>query len=315
MKNKYLYRIFRLRRLIVVSLALPFLGWFAGISLFGSADLIANPIIKAGVALACTTAILSLIMVYPRVWWDTICAATVLGLLLMFLPLLETLPAYMPRDQGVMAVLWTIFIVVFGGIFLWLGLYMSMFVLIAIPSRSIRDKSRVSVPLSADAAFEILKAKPDADDGFHATGPADADGFFTTSFEMNTFDPATYLPTTEIMTTRTRIQEQGACFQLIMYGYDIEGDIRYDLQELRVEQRKGRSLCSTITQKSESNLFESIGFWIEDFGSDHLLSHLRQSQGLDSVCIRDLPYRSPINDLARHFGGGESDAGDHRPQY
>ncbi|WP_037307531.1 hypothetical protein [Ruegeria halocynthiae] len=311
MQNKYLYRIYRLRRLAATSLIILFTGWLAGEVLFGQAVLLSSTITQAVVTIACLTIAIGLIVVYPRVWWETVCAALVLGLLLMFLPLLETLPEYMPRDEGVMAVLWTLFIVVFGAIFLWLGLYLTMFVLFAIPSLTMRDKSRVSVPLSAEKAFEILRVKPDSDDGFHATGCVDADGFFTTSFEMNTFESGTYLPITEVMTVRTRIEEEGECFQLTMFGYEIEGDIRYDLQELKVEQEKGRSVCTTVTQKSESNLFESIGFWMQDFGSDHLLSHLMTTQGAKSVCIRDMPYRSPMYDLARYFESRKGDYGSH----
>ncbi|KIC42357.1 hypothetical protein RA27_03000 [Ruegeria sp. ANG-R] len=290
-----------------------FSGWLAGELLFGRADLLSNIIARTGVAAACLAITTGLVVVYPRVWWETVCAALVLGLLLMFLSPLETLPEYMSSDDGVMAMLWTLFIVIFGAIFLWLGLYLTMFVLFAIPSQFMRDKSRVSVPLSADETFEILRMKPDSDDGFSATGLADADGFFTTSFEINTFDPGTYLPATEVMTVRTRIVEEGECFQLIMSGCEIDGDIRYELQELNVEQKKGRSVCTTVTQKNESNLFESIGFWIQDFGSDHLLSHLMTAQGENSACIRDMPYRSPMYDLARYFENRKGDSGSHNP--
>ena len=101
MKNKYLYRIFRLRRLILLSLFLLFVPWAVGVKLFGHSALLADPKTQIVTALCGVCAIMSLVLIYPRVWWETVTTALMLGMTLMLLPVIEMLPDLAPtQNQG-----------------------------------------------------------------------------------------------------------------------------------------------------------------------------------------------------------------------
>ncbi|MFY2826158.1 hypothetical protein [Ruegeria sp. MALMAid1280] len=301
MQNKYLYRIYRLRRLILTSLIALFVPWAIGWQLFGPSALLESPGASVGVAVICTSIILSLVLVYPRVWWETVTTAFVFGLGLMFLPVIEAIPELAPTANRGAVTAWLIFGVVFGNIFLWLGLNWLPGTLINVPLGLREWKSRIRYDMPADRAFQVLKTTPDSFDGKYKTGPVGNDGLFTVSSIINTINPDTWGPESEELLYKCKIEQEGENSQVISSYYTIEGEARVDVERLNVRAAGQGAICETCTVKSRRNIYEDLGFWLQDYGADHKYSRLERSEGRPSVALVDLPYITPLVGLARFF--------------
>lgn len=313
--NVISYRICRLRRLIATCLAILILGFLSGYLLFGPVHLFDTPFIKTSTAVACVAVIFALVLIYPAVWWDTICAALTLGLFLMLLPLLERLPMMGSAQPTQMTMVWIVFGIAVAGIFIWLGLYMLLPLLVRIPAKNGQMSSQFSVSMDPDHAFELLKIKPDFDDGFHNSGSVQCDGFFPLSHKVNTFDPATFLPTRKVIPLKVRIEEESSNHQVATLLSEVDGEGHVDVWLLEVSRKRGRTICKTTTRMGAPGWYMNIGFWLQDFGSDHEYSRFLTAQGRTSYCIRDYAYRGLFTDIARLCNGTNSDIDGPKPGF
>ncbi|WP_170769393.1 hypothetical protein [Ruegeria lacuscaerulensis] len=301
MKNKYLHRVFRLRRLIFLSLFLLFVPWAVGTQVFGHSALLAGPKMQLVTALFGVFAIMLLVLIYPRVWWETVTTALVLGITLMLLPVIEMLPDLAPTQNQGKATAWTIIGTVLVSFFLWLGLNWLPSVFLHVPLGLREWKSRARYLIPAQRAFDILKTAPDSYSGKYKTGPVGDDGLFTVSMNMNTVNPDTWDPENMEMLYKCKIEQESGTSQVISTYYMVEGEANVDVELLTVRGEGQAAICETVTIRSRRNLYEDLGFWVQDFGADHLHARLDAAEDLSSIALVDLPYVSPLVGLARFF--------------
>ncbi|WP_424830949.1 hypothetical protein [Ruegeria sp.] len=301
MQNKYLYRIYRLRRLIIVSLAVLFAQWCLGWWFFGSSVLLENPLAMTGVALACVLVIITLVITYPCVWWETLTAGLVIGFVLILLPLLEDLQAIAPDQNRVPATAILTLGIVFGGFFLWLGLNWLPVVLPRIPSGFKLIRSQVWTDLNPDEAFQILKSKPDSDDGFCKSGPIREDGLFLVNSKINTVNVETFDQEAEVLSYYCKVEQESNNHQVVSVFHKIDEEAQVDLEYLHVWRSGRKTVCETRVLFGRSDIYTEAGFWLKDYGSDHMYGQLMRAQGGNAVALIDLPYKSPLVGLARFF--------------
>ncbi|WP_420584330.1 hypothetical protein [Ruegeria sp.] len=290
-----------LRRLIFASLILLFLPWAIGLHLFGSSTLLEGTTAFVSVALSCVFVILALVLMYPRVWWETVTTALVFGVVLMFMPVLEMVPELAPVENREKVSVFVIFATLFGGFFLWLGLNWLPGILMEIPLGLREWRSRVHYDMPADQAFQVLKTSPDSDDGKYKTGPVGKDGLFTVSLSINSVNPDTWDPEAEDVLYKCKIEHEGPSQQVTSNFYMIEDEANVDVERLTVRASGQGAVCETQAIRSRRNLYEDLGFWLQDYGADHLYGRLLMSEGRPSVALVDLPYVSPLFGLARFF--------------
>lgn len=311
MQNKYIYRIVRLRRLFVLSLCLVFACWLVGFWLFGASILLGSFGSAATVALLCSMIMIGMLLYYPSAWWENLCTALVLGMALMLLPVLEILPSMAPERNREMATITVVVVPVFGFFFLWLGLNWLPQILPTVPSRDFKHTARAVWDMPAEKAFELLKYKPNSDDGFYRTGDIGADGFFWYETCQHWFNADNYEPEVIAQTHRCKIElEEGLEQSGVVLG-DV-GDRTISAVFLVSVQHSGdRSVC--VIKEISTGLFlsEQLGFWLRDFGTDYLHSRIARLGNTTSLAIRDLPYRSPLVTLAKFFAQSD-EQGRHR---
>lgn len=301
MNNKYLYRIYRLRRLIIVSLIVLFAQWVIGWWLFGPSALLGDSLASGCVALICITVIMALVLTYPRVWWETLTVAIVLGFVLMVLPLLEALQSIAPEQNRETVAAWMIFGVAFGGFFFWLGLNWLPTMLEGFRFGTHRMYSRVRTDIPPDEAFQILKSTPDSYDDFAKSGPVGENGLFLVNCKTHSVNLETYEPEVEILSYYCRIEQESDCHQVISVYQDVDGDAQVDLEHLSVRRAGRKTVCETRTLFGQSNIHSEVGFWLTDYAGDHMYGRLMRAQGDKYVALIDLPYTSPLIGLARIF--------------
>ncbi|WP_377188794.1 hypothetical protein [Ruegeria meonggei] len=263
--------------------------------------MLAHSFASASVALVGTLSILALVMIYPRVWWETLSTALILGLILMFLPLIETLPDFAPAQNQSMVVAWILFGTVFGSIFLWLGLNWLPDTVREIPYGLAQWTSRICYDMPADKAFQILKTTPDSDDGYYKVGPAGVDGVFSVSMTTNTVNPQTYEPEIEELHYKCRIEQEGEYSQIISVFFMVEDEANVDVERLSIQANGSAAICETRTVRSRRSYYEDLGFWLQDYGGDHLYGRLARTDGQGAAALNTLPYVSPLVGLARFF--------------
>lgn len=301
MNNKYFYRIIRLRRLIIACLLAIFVQWSLGWWLFGPSALLQAPLIRAGAALFCITVIMSLVLTYPRVWWETLTTAIVLGLVLMLFPLFETLQATAPDHNRGQATAWLIFGVVFGGFFLWLGLNWlpSTFEKYSLGTKRMYSRIRTGIP--PNEAFQILKSAPDSADDRTKSGPVGENGLFLVNTNVNTVNAETLEPEVEMLSYYCRIEQEDDLNQVISVYHEIDGEARVEVEYLSVRPAGRMTICEKRTVFDQANIHAEAGFWLTDFAGDHMYGQLMRAQGRESIALVDLPHTSPLVGLARFF--------------
>ncbi|WP_171128924.1 MULTISPECIES: hypothetical protein [unclassified Ruegeria] len=242
-----------------------------------------------------------MVLIYPRVWVETISTAMVLGLVLMLLPVIEHLPDIASERSRGFAMIWTTLGTLLGALFLWLGLNWLPTLLIELPFGARQWRSSIRFEISAMDAMKALMASPNTDNGRTHYGPLESDGMFWACTRINSVDPVSHNSDVQELSYKCKIEQESESHQVITVVYKIDGEPMVDVEHTRVRQIGRQCLCETRTIKSRRNLFEDIGFWLQDYGGDHIYGRLARASGQDSIALVDVPYQSPLVGLARFF--------------
>ena len=170
------YRIMRLRRLIVLAVALPVLV-ILGVSLFDPAIL--SPERATLAALFVALLVVGHVVLFPNVTLETLSLSMSVTMLVIVMPLLQTLAEWLPaaHQPAALLILVSLAVAVMGVVMALLQIVLN-FLAFAGPAIRMRLKVAVDLPCSAAVARRQCTLQPQTRRGRVLAGPVDENGFF-----------------------------------------------------------------------------------------------------------------------------------------
>lgn len=184
--DQMLYRVMRLRRLIAVSVAIPFVALL-------SIALVDPTVLSAAQAslsvLGLAVVIVAHVVLFPNVTLETLALAVAATVLVVGMPLLQVLALWAPAEQqsGALVLLIGFAVALTGFLVVLLQIVFGALVYGGPTVRRVLQL-RQALPCSVDAAFQQLALQPATRRGRVLTGPADENGFFDVAVATNGAD-------------------------------------------------------------------------------------------------------------------------------
>ncbi|MDJ1008990.1 MAG: hypothetical protein QNJ13_14325 [Paracoccaceae bacterium] len=307
MADVLFYRLLRLRRLIVVALAVPLATLWA----MGALD---DPLLFA----LAVTIPLAHALAYPNAWVESLTVSIVLAPCLALASMIDP-----GLSAGSIAIRWTSLAI------LWtIGYFMLLSPLsVAVnagPTVGVGGRSRVRSAADAATLRRSITIYPGRTDGRTTCGEADGDGVFEVltvhtipgiSFEMaeDQFDPTEAeafntaeerrrkeagLTDDDTIEVRYKavVQSSGADHHEVFTFEDPAGEVgvtRYDFEP------DGDGTLVTIEERgAKLPVGAALGFWLQDFLTDHLVDEVDRAEGRAPRANHAFPQRQMVVDIA-----------------
>ena len=308
------YRLYRLRRLILVAALPPALAIGAVAAVTGPAALVLL-VLAVGVPLAH-------VLRYPNAWTETLAVSLVMSVLL---PLAGTiggdvgLPGLALRLAGLGAL---------GGVLFLLASWAVPALLCRGRAREVTARARRRTALPADAAKAAVTLHPGREDGKVSCGQADADGTFPVTIrhrmpglaagEEAGFDVLLYAQVLESNETVHEVMSVEAGPVAPMAGPGgpaADGAKREDAQD----DEPAPEVCfvrhvftpgarGTVVEVAETGAemtpFLAFGFWLQDGMADWLTDEIDRAEGRPPRANRFAGQDQLVVDLVRVVAGG-----------
>lgn len=292
------YRLFRLRRVLLVGSLLPVAGLAIG------AWISQTPWILAGLAPICVAAfsflLLALMLVrFPNSPIEALALPLGMALTLVFVPLIDR------QDQ------FTYLFIMVPGLWIDAAVHMALAWMVLffalVPALGLLDRLRagqstarssVITDLPPEEAFAALTTQPNSRSDRSRSGPVDENGYFDVTVWYQGSDPETFKPTRQSYDYRMRILESEPLRQVASTVLDCEGVVTTSVCEIRVTPTKNGSLCESREVQDHLSVLARINFWLTDYGADFLQGALDDAAGRDSHALCRQPQRSMLVCLA-----------------
>lgn len=296
------YRLVRARRLLALCILLPTAAAWAGAAApsaavpFGAPDW---PLMVAGAA-----ALLFALMIqaYPQGTTDNLALAVAAAAAVAALPGVLALVPLVPRNQAAAGVLFPVLLAC-AAFALWLGLVW-LSGRLSLPKRDgWTTAMRARTALPPDAALDALVPRPGQAFGRVRCGPAGPDGWYEVFTTHHGVDLATFAPTTAEHRYRTKILEDGPGRRVCLSAVAIGGVWRTSTSEITSRAAPGGAICEIRECTDCLGPLEIAAWWLNDIGTDYLVSRFCAASGQASPALLDQPLDSPLIALARVLRG------------
>ncbi len=288
------YRLFRLRRFYLFCLCLPLLGAGAA-ALIADSTLLLSPQVFPLVALIWATALLALILRFPRASMEVMCITLTVTILLALLPAAESLTGLTPGFVPLGSVIGMALLLAIAGVVIFFGMIFAYSAaLFGMNTTSRRSHTEVRFVLPPEVVFAAVAASPNTMHPLRRMGPVDRDGFFDVTLTLpfvisedeGAQDTASY---------RMKLIEQGPLWQNALIVTPEGATSAHRIEVLA----RGHG-CTLISDEVHENFtpLMALEFWLTDFGSDHYVAEVDASLGRPSPALRLQPMDSPLTWLA-----------------
>ena len=310
-----LYRLYRLRRLILVAVLPPALVVVAVASAKGPAALVLLAL-AVGVPLAHA-------LRYPNVWFETLSVSLVLSVLL-------ALAGAIGPDVGILGLaLRLIGLFLLGAVLFLAAVALLPALLAAGPPRPITARARRRTRLSPAEAKARITLHPSREDDRVSCGAPDADGTFAVSIRHSVPsltgsepEPLEILLFAQVLTSTDSVHEvmsvtagaqppAGPCGQADSGDGQggkndaLDDDAPPEITVTRHVFTPGRR--GTLVELAETGpgmtRFLALGFWLQDCLADHLTDEIDRAEGRAPRANRFAPQDQLVADLARALVG------------
>ena len=296
------YRIFRLRRLISVSVLVVAAGAVLSLAISPTNNLFRDPLNLFLLTLVWGGIVSTSAVAFPGGWIDTLTASVAFALLLLATPYLQLAVIGAPVVEGgisdhmailLMSLAWFMVWLLVMAIFIWAGQNL--------PMGKRRHHTRVFCPASPDRVRRALCPLPDTTVAGRVCGPEGPDGFFPVRYDATAPSGESFAIARQSHSYRYRILHEDRLTRQSEATVRLEGrNSRSEVFE-RLEPVEGGTLYHLVEMHDHFNLLTAIGFWINDFGADHALAYLDAAEGHPSLAIFSQRQRSPLAALTRLF--------------
>lgn len=263
-KRDVLYRLWRLRRLILVTVLLPLPGILLA-GLFGFGLTLSGG--GGAVLVLWTMATVALALWFPNGWTDNLTLALTLAGMTILSPIAPILGI-----DGVLGVIIG-FLVLCAG---WLALSMTLPEWLDGKSLGrIKQTFRRTVAADPEALRDALFLRPKARCGLYDCGPATKDGIFDVRLRGAGANAATG---GQEITCRARVLKRDKTAQVTQFFSAEDPAISSTTQE-SIKAKDAGALYQKKDVHDHFSLFAALGFWLTDYEMDHFTATLDFVQG------------------------------------
>lgn len=296
------YRMYRLRRLISVSVLVVVMGAALSLAISPTNNLFHEPsnlfllmLVWGGIVSASAVA-------FPGGWIDTLTASIAFALLLLATPYLQLAVMGAPVVNGGISDHMAILLMSLAWFMVWL-LVMAMFIWAGqnLPMGKRTHHTRVFCPAPPDRVRRALCPLPNTTVTGRICGEEGPDGFFPVRYDATAPTGESFAIARQSHSYRYRILHEDRLTRQSEAIVRLDGrKSRSEIFE-RLEPVDGGTLYHLVEMHDHFNLLTAIGFWINDFGADHALAYLDAAEGHPSLAIFNQCHRSPVSALSRLF--------------
>lgn len=281
------YRLYRLRRRIVVFSALPLLGAGMSIALHPENAPLADPVALLGVMSLWTLFMLWHHAAFPGGWAEAL-PMTVMatGLLATTGDLTATASAPALADPRVQLDIFRLFITFTAGTFLLVWLLPNALVNL-LPRRTLQNRHSSWVPVPSEALQAAMVMHPGDSKGHHRCGVPDSDGYHPVWVTMTTPNEETFEPENREYSYKVRLveNEDGSVIQHTINPADGSSS----MSQMRFSPEDGGTRYEIDEVHDSFNDFHRLLFWLDDFQEDYLTAiideiHQRPPRAIKQQC-------------------------------
>jgi hypothetical protein len=296
------YRVYRLRRLISLSVLVVVAGACLSLVVSPADNLFRDPLNLFLLMLVWGGIVSSAAVAFPGGWIDTLTASIAFALLLLATPYLQLAVTGASVVAGGISDHMAILLMSLAWFMVWL-LVMAVLVYAGqnLPMGKRTHHTRVFCPASPDRVRRALCPLPGTSVAGRVCGPEEADGFFPVRYEADAPSGESFAIARQAHSYRYRILHEDRLTrqsEAVVWLEDHKS--RSEIFE-RLEPVEGGTLYTLVEMHDHFNLLTAIGFWINDFGADHALAYLDAAEGHPSLAIYNQRQRSPLSILSRLF--------------
>lgn len=294
------YRIYRLRRLISVSMLTVVAGAILSLTISPADGLFSDPEKLFLLMLVWVGIVSSSVVAFPAGWIDTLTASIAFALLLLATPYLQLAIVGAPVVHSGISEQMAVLLMSLAWFMVWL-LVMAVFIWAGqtLPMGKRRHHTRVFSDLPPDQVRHALCPLPDTRVAGRVCGPEAPDGFFSVQYETTGGGLHSFEITKHANSYKYRVLHEDRMTRQSEALLDVDGNkSRSEIFE-RLEPKDGGTLYHLVELHDHFNLLTAIGFWINDFGADHALAYLDAASGRSSLAIFKQAPQAPISALAR----------------
>jgi hypothetical protein len=307
--NPTLYRLVRLRRMIVTSVALPVASMGALFIATGGTAFVAQPAFAVPALLIWLVLLTAILLVFPKGTGEALVYSLALSGLVLLSPLAELLAAQVdgPLTPGHWLGL------AFLSLVAWIGLIVPIarlfdFVAPKGPRPMVRRKVRLWVDLPPEEVQSTLRTAPERTTAMHRSGPADAEGRIPIWVVLPPIPPGNEAfagPPHEGPHYWVKVLEETPT------SFSTIAAIRTGATETTHTQLTSTQGGTVILQSSLANaqtVMENLVFWLGDMMTDHLVATLDCARNhAPPRAIWHLPVDTPALWLTRKITSVEFD--------
>jgi hypothetical protein len=300
-ENKYIYRLMRLRRIILTCVFLPSAAFGLLALATGGASAVAQPTFAAIVLLAWLGLLIAMLLGFPRGLDEALVHSLTLTVLILVSPLFELLAAQAdepltPKHHAGLTFLVVVSWVLLMAAFAFL---LERFVTRG-PRPMMRWNTRLWVNDPPDDVLKALRATPSRKTAVSRTGPLDAEG----RIPVWIIEPR--LPSDSPQPTEDQSDGPHYWVQILHETTNSVGELALlrngatETIHIELFPKDGGTLIQYRSMSNTLTLLQSLFFWAGDMMADHLLAIVDgASEHTLPRAIRLLPVDSPVQWLAR----------------
>lgn len=305
------YRLFRLRRLILVALLAPLAVWALILALKGPAAFALLPFAVLPVLLH--------VLRYPNAWMETLAVSGTMAILL-------ALTATIGPEVGLIGLAVRILGLLILGAILLLALTGLITGLIGLgPARGSTTRASRRSSLPADVLFSAITLYPGRQDEKTTCGPADAEGMFEVLLHYDFDDPLCgiaeeMVEDEPLVAVEGELGEEEATAAVPFDGtvrlwavVVHQSDGEHHVVSVDPETRETSATITRVVPNRNGTLVTleergvpmppgyRLGFWLQDFIADHLTDEVDRAEGRPPRANRSAPQGMLVSDLAAGF--------------
>ena len=296
------YRIYRLRRLISVSVLVVVVGAGLSLAISPAHNLFLDPLNLFLLMLVWGGIVSSAAVAFPGGWIDTLTASVAFALLLLATPYLQLAVMGAPVIEGGISDHMAILLMSLAWFMVWL-LVMAVFIFAGqnLPMGKRTHHTRVFCPVPPDRVRRALCPLPDTSVAGRVCGAESPDGYFPVHYDASAPSGESFAIARQSHSYRYRILHEDRLTRQSEATLRLEGRTsRSEIFE-RLEPVEGGTRYTLVEMHDHFNLLTAIGFWINDFGADHALAYLDAAEGHPSLAIFNQRQSRPLSALSRLF--------------
>lgn len=167
---------------------------------------------------------------------------------------------------------WGIFIVVFGTIFLWLGMVVALTWFNNLHAGTIQMRSRGVVDIGVEDAISVLILRPGGAHHGRRAGAAGEDGFYDVTFGVEGVSLVDFTAEDQEHSYKQRIMEEerlpsGGRRLVIQSVVELDEVMRSSTLEMIFEPRGEKTLVTSHEVHDLFSWFAAASYWLEDAGA------------------------------------------------